>query len=289
MNRKPLIATILALTLGTLACGVNFEVPVTDIKTGPTQTVDISVPLLDDSDAVADISLVFGAGDLELTPGAEDALVSGEATFNVEDFEPIITIDGSNIRIEQGDLNVRGIPDFQDDMMNEWALLLGSAPMFLHLNAGAYIGDFELGGLSLRGLDISDGAADVELSFSEPNLVEMDSFTYNTGASNVSITGLANANTASVIFRSGAGSYTLDFGGELQQDMDVSIESGISSITVIVPEGVSAEVTYDGGMSNISLDGSWKKSEGIYVQEGEGFTIKITVKMGAGNLELKNK
>lgn len=289
MKQKKLIIAILALALSTLACGIKFEIPITEVKTGPTQISDIFVPLLEDSGEVANITLAFGAGDLELAPGAENALVSGQATFNVEDFAPQVTVSGNDIRISQGDLNVRGIPDFQDDMINKWSLFLGDAPIFLRLNAGAYVGDFELGGLSLKGLEVSDGAADVDLSFSEPNLVEMKSFMYNTGASSVSLTGLANANTASIVFRSGAGSYTLDFSGELKQDMEVSVESGISSVTIIVPEGVSAQVTYDGGMSNVSLDGGWKKSEGVYVQSGEGFTIKITVKMGAGNLELKNK
>lgn len=287
--RKSILAAALAVALVTLACGVNFEVPVTEIKTGPTQTEDILVPLLEDEDDVANISLAFGAGDLELSPGAEDAVISGTATYNVEDFAPVVTVEDNDINISQGDLNVRGIPNFADDMENRWELWLGDTPMILHLTAGAYVGDYELGGIPLQGLEISDGAADVEVNFEELNPDEMKTFSYHTGASNVTIRNLANANVEDVSFRSGAGTYTIDFSGELQRDMNVSIESGISSVTLIIPEGVHAEVTFEGGFSNVSLDGEWEKSGDQYTQDGEGYTISITIKMAAGSLELKNK
>ena len=66
------------------------------------------------------------------------------------------------------------------------------------------------------------------MKFPKLNRVEMDSLYYQTGASNVHLSDLANANFASMVFRSGAGNYTLDFSGELQRDAEVKIESGIS-------------------------------------------------------------
>jgi hypothetical protein len=287
MLRKPIIAAILVLVLASLACGININLPVQDIKTGPEVTKEISAPLLDDPQAVANVTLSFGAGNLTVGGGAEDVLVSGTATFNVQDFEPKVTTEGKNVRIEQGDLNLQGIPNFQEDIVNEWDLQLNTTPMDLHIGAGAYTGKYELGGLSLQNLTVSDGAADVKMSFSEPNLDEMTLFEYNTGASNVTISNLANANVNTIIFRGGAGSYTLDFGGELKRDMLVSVESGISNITIIIPDGVSAEVTFEGGLSNVSTDKEWDKSENIYTLAGEGPLIKITIKMGAGNLNLQ--
>jgi hypothetical protein len=287
MLRKPIIAAILVLVLASLACGININLPVQDIKTGPEVTKEISAPLLDDPQAVANVTLSFGAGNLTVGGGAEDVLVSGTATFNVQDFEPKVTTEGKNVRIEQGDLNLQGIPNFQEDIVNEWDLQLNTTPMDLHIGAGAYTGKYELGGLSLQNLTVSDGAADVKMSFSEPNLDEMTLFEYNTGASNVTISNLANANVNTIIFRGGAGSYTLDFGGELKRDMLVSVESGISNITIIIPDGVSAEVTFEGGLSNVSTDKEWDKSGNIYTLAGEGPLIKITIKMGAGNLNLQ--
>ena len=287
MFRKSFLLALAVLVLASLACGVNIQSPVTEIKTGPTQTEEINIPLLEGDDAVADISLAFGAGSIDLQPGAVDALLTGTAEYNVEDFKPEVDINGDNVTISQGDLNVHGIPEFQDDLINNWDLQFGSAPFFLRINAGAYTADYELGGLSLTGLEVTDGAADVDLKFSEPNLTEMETLTYNTGASNISLEGLGNANLSELIFRSGAGSYTLDFSGDLQRDMTISIESGISSVTIIVPDGVAAEVVFDGGMSNVTYDDGWDKDGSTYTLAGDGYTLTFTVKLGAGNLELK--
>jgi hypothetical protein len=172
MFRKPFLLAVAALVLASLACGINIQSPVTEIKTGPTQTEDINIPLLEGADAVADITLAFGAGSIDLGPGAEDALVTGSAEFNVEDFRPEVSINGDNVTISQGDLNVHGIPQFQDDLINNWDLQFGSAPLFLRINAGAYTADYELGGLSLTGLEVTDGAADVDLKFSGTGRME---------------------------------------------------------------------------------------------------------------------
>lgn len=286
MLHKSVFIAILVLALATLACGININLPVTEIKTGPTVTDDLNVPLLSDPKAVADIKLSFGAGNLTVKPGAEEALVSGTATYNVPDFKPVITVDANTVSIEQGSLNLHGIPSFKGNLTNEWKLELGQIPMMLHITAGAYKGVYDLGGLSLTGLSITDGAADTEVSFSEPNKAEMDLFEYTTGASNVTLTGLGNANVANILFRSGAGSYTLDFSGELKRDIQVTVESGISNVVIKVPDGVSAQLTLEGGLSNVVISSSWEKSGGIYVHSGEGHQITIMVKMGAGNLDL---
>lgn len=135
-------------------------------------------------------------------------------------------------------------------------------------------------------VDISDGAADVELSFSEPNQTEMSTFTYSTGASNVKLMGLANANFTLLDFSSGAGDYTLDFSGDLKRDASIKVESGLSNLIIIVPEGVDAVVTVEGGLMNVSTSPSWERSGSDYIQKGEGPTLTFIIEMGAGNLTL---
>lgn len=289
MINKRLLAAALVLALVTMACGINITLPSTDIKTGPSVTEDILVPIPATTEEAIDLTLSFGAGEIKLSGGEENELVSGKATYNVEDFKPIVETDGNEVTIKQGSLNIKGIPNFEDSIKNEWDLKLLNTPLNLHINAGAYSGKFALGGLSLKSLEISDGASDVNLSFEEPNQIEMDVFRYNTGASSVSLGGLANANAATIIFRGGAGSYTLDFSGELQRDAVVSIEAGISSLAIIVPEGTSAKVTVEGGMSNIDSFGDWEESGNVYTQSGGDYKLTFLVKMGAGSVELRNK
>lgn len=289
MLPKPILAAILVFALVTMACGVTINLPESQIKTGPTVTEEVSVPL-PGPDKTSDLRLEFGAGKLTLNPGAENALVSGTFTYNVADFEPTTTVEGGDVTIKQGSLNLDGLPSFRDKVVNEWDFRLNKEqPMNLKINAGAYSGRYEFGGLSLKRLEISDGASDVNLAFSEANPVELDVFNYTTGASSVTLEGLGNANLVAMTFRSGAGSYRLDFSGELRRDAEIVIESGVSSIVVVMPEGVPAQVVFEGGISNVNTFGAWEKSGGIYVQSGNGPAIQVTVKMGAGNLELRNR
>lgn len=288
MNYKPFIFVIIVFSMVSLACGLRFNLPVTDIKTGPTVTEDIFVSLPDTGDPV-DIMLSFGAGVLDIRPGAEDALIEGTARYNIDDLKPEITIGDNRVHLETGDLKIQGIPTFGDDLENEWRLKLGDAPMDLTINSGAYKGDFDLGGLSLLSLEVTDGAADVDLRFSSLNQTEMDTLRYQTGASSVKLRDLANANCDRLIFKSGAGDYTLDFSGDLQRDMDVTIDSGMSSLEVIVPRGVPVEVRYDGGLSDVDYSGDWRRSGTDYYQDGDGPGITININLGAGSLKLRSR
>lgn len=288
-NRNRLLAAALVLALVTMACGVNINLPVTQVKTGPTVTDDIQIAVPQGSTSAVDFTLEFGAGEMKLAPGAEGSLAAGTATYNVPDFKPEVETGENSVKLSQGDLNINGIPNFRGDTKNEWDLQLADTPMNLNIKAGAYSGTFELGGLSLENVEISDGASDVTASFSEPNNVEMSSFTYSTGASDVELKGLANANASDVTFTSGAGTYTLSFDGELQRDVNVKIESGVSTITIIVPEGVNAKVTFDGSLSSIDTAGGWDQNGDVYTLSGSGPTITITVTMGAGTLNLKTE
>lgn len=289
MFYKPILTILAVLALVTMACGitVNIPIPVDEITTGPTQTEEINVPEPDVS--VVDLTLVFGAGKLNLEPGATGALVTGTASYNIEDFKPKVSSSAGEVRIETGDLKIEGIPNFSKNVENNWELKLGDSPMQLAITAGAYQGDLELGGLALKSLEINDGAADVRLKFSEANQIEMDTLRYITGASNIKVSGLANANFASMIFRSGAGDYTLDFSGSLQRDAVVTIESGISQVVIIVPDGTSAKVIFNGGLTSVSKSGQWSQSGNTYTQPGNGPQLTINVDMGAGNLELRSK
>ena len=286
MNRKMIFLAILILALASLACSVNINLPDWQVVTGPTETENISVPLLPDTQAIPDVTLKFAAGTLSLQPGAEGALVAGTATYNVADLKPTVSTENGNILIETGNFDLKGLPRLNQDVINNWELKLGASPMRLVINAGAYQGDYELGGLSLERLQIEDGASQVDVSFSTPNLAQMSSLQYSTGASQVSLKGLANANTTDMTFRGGAGEYTLDFSGELRNNMDVNIESGVSSVTIIVPEGVNAQVISDSGFMTVSTSGSWKQNGNTYQLTGSGNTITINVKIGAGSLKL---
>lgn len=288
MFPKKLLFPIMVLAIATMACGISINLPFERVRTIPTVTEDIRVPAPDVSGLV-DLTLAFGAGEMQIRPGSSSALVEGTARYNVEELKPRIRVDGSSVRIETGNLEVQGLPNFRDNYEHAWDLRLANTPMALTINAGAYKADIELGGLSLEELKVTDGASEVELNFSALNQVVMRSLRYETGASSVKLFGLANANFEDLEFRGGAGSYTLDFSGALQQNANVTIGAGVSSVILIVPEGVPARVLFDGGLSNVDLGGAWERDGGDYSQPGEGPRLTINVNLGAGNLELRNR
>ena len=116
----------------------------------------------------------------------------------------------------------------------------------------------------------------------------MSSLRYETGASTVELLNLANANFASMNFRSGAGTYTLDFGGTLQRDADVDVESGLSTLTIVVPQGTAAEVEVSGGLSSVNASGAWETRDSArYKLEGQGPVLRIDITMGAGTVNLR--
>ncbi|MBN1536166.1 MAG: hypothetical protein JW908_05490 [Anaerolineales bacterium] len=288
MQKKLIILPILTLALTTLACSVNINIPVTNITTDETVTEEIRINKPDPSAEITDLTINFGLGELSISPGAETALVTGTATYNIKDLKPKITTEGNRVILETGELEITGIPKFDKAEKNEWDLELGDMPLAINLNAGAYSGDLELGGLSIKSLNIMDGASTVKLKFTEPNPIEMDMFEYQTGASSVKLYGLANANFSEMVFKSGAGDYTLEFSGELLRDATVTINSGMSSLIVVVPEDTSARIFFDSGLSNIDIHGDWQKNGNMYTLSGGSPMLTININMAAGNLTLKN-
>jgi hypothetical protein len=289
MYRKQFLLIIAVLALVTLACGVDVDIPplTTDIKTGPTVTEDINIPHFGDPNAIADIALQFSAGELYLQPGADGDLIQGSVIYNVADFKPEIALEDSNVEIRTGSLEIDGIPNFKEKVKNIWDFRLANTPINLDIKAGAYKSELQLGNLALTNLHIADGAADVEIDFRYPNLVEMQTLRYETGASNIFIERLGNANFGTMIFESGAGTYELDFSGDWQRDANIFIETGLSTMTLVVPEHLNATLSLEGGLTNVTTRGAWEQSGSNYTLTGNGPRLTFTVEMSAGNLTLR--
>ena len=286
MKQRLILLAFLVLAIVTMSCGVTINLPeFADVKTGPTVSESVRVPL--NGEDVYDLKLEFGAGELKLSPGASGALVEGTATYNIEDLRPDIIIDDENVRISTGDLEISGVPIISENLVNEWDLELAPVAMRLRITAGAYDGEYDLGGLALESLHISDGAANVDLTFSEPNTVVMDTFRYDTGASDVSMYNLLNANFEEMIFNGGAGDYNLEFLGLMTDDVDVRIETGLSDLTVTVPEDANVSIQIDSSLADFSLPGSFEREGGDYVQDGTGPTLTIHIDVGVGDLTIR--
>lgn len=274
---------ILTIALVMMACSFTVNVP--SIKTGKTNEFLINQPIplgIDESE----VKIEMGAGTLGISAGS-DSLVEGSIIYNVAEWEPTITTLSNGVLISQAHNTNTGIPD--GTIKNDWSLKLGKTPLSLVVNAGAYDGTLDLSGLSITNLEINDGASHAVVRFDKPNPVTMRRLQYKTGASEVKLLGLGNANAEVVRFESGAGSYTLDFSGEITHDISVKLSSGVSDVKVIVPENVHTVIVINGGLTNINVNGTWS-IEGSRYEAGSGNpTITINVEMAVGNLTVNRQ
>ena len=270
--------------------GTTLDQALATVQVGSTVTEQIHIPL-PDSTAPTNLTIDFGFGSLKITPGAENMLVDGTATYNVSELKPKFTIEDNDVQL-QAETGI-GLAGFTtSNIENKWDLKLADTTLDLTVAVGGAESNIELGGLALENLTITHGGANFNLSFSQPNLIEMDTLEFGGGASNAALMGLANTRADNITFEGGAGSYTLDFSGVLQTDTDVTVKAGLGSIIIIVPEGVNAEASYAGTLSNIKISEAWQKSDDRYILPGDNiseYKITFDIEMGPGTLELRTE
>ena len=276
--RVSLSVIIIAILIAILACARNIE----------PQTAPIYVPY-PEGFADASITLEFGAANINADATGTD-LIEGNITYNTEGRHPAVVVTDNLVSIVQG--GPSGI--ITGGTINNWVLHFGTEmPFSLEINAGAYSGDWELGGLPLTTLSINEGAASSSFSFSSANPEVMSKLDINTGAGSMKLLDLANANFDSFSYDGGAGSLTVDFGGELMRDGMVDINAGACSIILIVPEETPARIHIGGGAASIEADEGFGRLNGDYItlswagHEGPALQIEVTLVAGSLTLELE--
>jgi hypothetical protein len=289
MNRGKLSVVIVMLAVAALACGLpSLPSAETQLKSGPVQTQAISVPLPADTSKPVEVILRLGAAEVTASTGSAK-LIEGSVQYNVQEFQPTVNTTGSKVEVLQGSTGgVQGVPP--KDMVNKWNLRFGGgAPMNLTVQAGAYSGTWNLGGLRLQSLTWEEGASKSTIGFGQASLDKMDVFNFTTGASTVKLTGLANLNFGKMNFQSGVGTYTLDFGGKLKRSASVEIKTGISNLTVVVPVGTAARITLKSAVSNTKTVGSWNNVGSVYTAgkyDTAAEKLDVNIDMGLGQLTL---
>jgi hypothetical protein len=284
MTAAPAAAVLMLVVVAT----VGFMATGCGIGIGASQTFTVDEKL--GGAAVTDVTVSMGAGKLDIGPGAS-GLVAGTITYNVEKWKPEVVRGDSAVAIKQG--TTKGLSGVGIGVVNDWEIMLGVAPIRLAVTAGAYEGTYELGGLSLQKLSIKDGAAKTHVNFASANPSQLETLSYDTGASTVALSGLADANFKKLEFKGGAGSFTFDFSGELRTSGSVTIDSGVSNVHIIVPSGTAAKVELKGRLTNVTQEGTWTAADKTYSTPGAassgGKLLTITLNMDVGSLTLTSE
>lgn len=215
-----------------------------------------------------------------------EGLVTGTILYNVEGWEPEFTRSSNLYEISQvNPFRLSGIPT--DEVVNQWDLSLTTQiPLDLSIEGGASENIFNFTGVQITNLRIVQGASNSTIRFETPNPIEMEDFSFTTGASSAKLYGLGNANFTDMSVSCGAGDYTLDFSGVLTRNSRVDIKAGVSNISIIIPPGMNASINNQGTVSNINTRGTWLVRDDTYSTMAEGPSLTINLDMAVGNVNL---
>jgi len=263
----------------------KLEIRVPTVEIGEIQEKQESVPLAGEESVEVDIE--FGAGELEVTAGSDDELLSGRFSYNVSAWEPDVRYESGELSIQQGRTN--SIPLGESSIINEWQLAFSpKVPLEINVRIGAGEGSFDLTGLHLEEFDVDMGAGTLEIRFEEPNPSEMRRLTIDAGAGELRVSGIGHAGPERVRVQGGAGDLRLDFTGDWRRSSDVSITAGVGQITLVLPAGVGVRVEKRGGLTTVEAP-DFRRLGDAFVNEAYGVAeieLRIEVTAGLGSIEL---
>ena len=244
------------------------------------------------------LDLSFGVGRLTIAPGSNADIA-------------VIDIDRDISRVrETFDYETRGGTSYVtlesrprksvhnlDSEHNRWEMTLSNRyPTEARFELGACEADIELGGIPLTELKVETGAAGTTLSFSEPNPKRMRELRVEAGAASVKLLNLGNARFDFMKFEGGAGAFDLDFRGQYEGECEVSVEVGVSSADIILPEGVAVRIETDEDNWFSSVDIQKRKlsrvEDGVYESkdyEEAKDRILLRIEVGLGSVDVRWK
>jgi hypothetical protein len=234
------------------------------------------------------LRISIGPGKLSLRPGTPEPWVAGGARDDDDRFPPRVDIDGGTATVTQkggGSFHIRrGISPNLD-------LELGSAcPYALKLEGGANDIQCDLGGLPLEELIGDFGAGRIRINASTPNPITMKRLVINTGATDLTLSNLANFNAEEMVIEGGAAAFHIDFGGTLQRDCRAKITTGVASLAITLPRGLAAKVSASTTLGSLTVgDGFMTRAGGYWTEAallGTGPVLTLKANSSLGSLKL---
>ena len=233
-------------------------------ETGETQTKNEVVEVGNAEKAVIDITM--GIGDLTVGGGAAD-LMDAEFKYNVPDWEPDVSyeVSGSNGRLNvtqpEGDYDL--IPN--SNIEYSWNLQFNEEiPMEMDVTMGVGESELNLDSLNLSRLSVETGAGQADIV-------------------------LGNSPLRIVDIKAGVGAVALDLSNEWQEDTNISIESGVGDMTILLPTDVGVIVDADVALGDFEANGFIVQGDN-YVNEAYGdssTTLSIELTGGIGGVTLQ--
>ncbi|UCG62943.1 MAG: hypothetical protein JSV52_06585 [Candidatus Zixiibacteriota bacterium] len=177
---------------------------------------------------------------------------------------------------------------------NRWDIVLSKKyPTSIEMDIGACDADIDLGGIPLQEFSLDVGAASAVLEFSEPNPIRLEEIDIDAGASSVEIHSVGNANFEYFDFDGGAGSFELDLRGEYSGESVISVDIGLGSADITLPDGVPFRIETEGDnwLSSVDLHNRDMDEVDDDVYESDDFDgantrITLEISVGLGSVDV---
>ena len=198
------------------------------------------------------VSVRYAAGKLDLSPSEDAALLyQMRIRYDEQATDAVHAYDARGHRLELGlsksEVGWRTLRNMKGDKGGSMSLELSPAvPLDLDVGLGGAAARMELGGLKLKSLSLECGMAGSEVSFSDPNRIQMERMTIDLGMGGLKVQDLGNANVGEIAIHGAMGGVSLDFGDDLQRDVKISADFALGALEIAVPPGVG--VMYQGEM-----------------------------------------
>ncbi|HUF12006.1 MAG TPA: hypothetical protein VMN78_02775 [Longimicrobiales bacterium] len=230
-----------------------------------------------------EVEIGYGAGTLSVEPAEGRMLYQASLRYDAHGFEPVADYSNGRLRIGVDHNDDLRIGDHDDDEGGRMSLRLGrGVPLDLDFEFGAALAEIELGGLSVRRLELSTGASETRVRFSEPNPIRLEMLRIDVGAADFAIRGLGNANAREVRLNGGVAEMELDFSGAWSGDTRLEADFGLGSLTLRVPRDVGLRVRKDTLLVSFEAPRMSKRGDDEYYSDNwNEASRKLTVDIDA--------
>jgi hypothetical protein len=102
--------------------------------------------------------------------------------------------------------------------------------------------DIQLGGLSLKNVDIELIAGDLTIDFDKPNRITLGTFDIDCKAGNLNLKNLGNAHFSDARINNNAGNMSVDFSGDIRDDASADIDINVGEMDITIPKKLGTKM-----------------------------------------------
>lgn len=231
------------------------------------------------------VEVGFAAGKVTLSAISGPLLYQMRMRYNEQTTDAVHHFDAEARRLELGirssDIGIRQITRMRhshDEGASSLHVGLNEAlPLDLTLRLGAGQARLDLGGLRLRTLVVSAGAAEADMAFGSPNRESMSRLEVDVGAAKARVKGLQHARVREIEINGGAGSVELDFGGALPEDVSIVSNLALGELHISLPRHVGITVRSKQTLSDFDAPGMTKIGNAWFSENWTNASRKVTI------------